>query len=199
MSDSLRHSTVPFSHRTLRTKYLLAQLEHNSCQRRNYSYPFLKLLYLGPWSLQTVQSIHKDKSRADDTKKNWPSPSPQCSEQALQTNIRSWELGDIFTSCSVWSPRTERKHSKVGQVVKIHSYRTIIYSPISQDETVEPWALTAACGQGCIFFFLEGCFSMNQNHNSPPSWKLLGRARPQVNLTSFSWKNLSISWSPTQF
>lgn len=50
---------------------------------------------------------------------------------------------------------------------------------MNQNETVEHWALTVACGQACILFFLEGCFSMNQDHNSPPpaKKKLLGKVR----------------------
>lgn len=70
--------------------------------------------------------------------------------------------------------RTEGKYFKVGEVaVTMHSYWTTLNPTSNQDEAARPWALAVACGQVCILFFLEGGFSMNQDHNSPPPSKLV--------------------------
>lgn len=70
--------------------------------------------------------------------------------------------------------RTQEKYSKAGEfTVKMHSYGTTLNPTSNQDEAARPWALAVACGQVCILFFLEGGFSMNQDHNSPPPSKLV--------------------------
>lgn len=112
------------------------------------------LLYLGPWCMETVQSIHEDMSRADCTEKNWQSLSPQSSEQALQnpTNqqtkdktLGSWKLGGPFTSCSMLSEKNRGKVFQGGRSCKDSQLQNH-YTTINQDETVGHWALTVACG-----------------------------------------------------
>lgn len=72
-----------------------------------------------------------------------------------------------YVTCDL--KRTEGKHFKAGDgVVKTHSYRITINSTVNQDEATEHWALTVACGQVCVLFFLEVGFSMNQDHSSLP-------------------------------
>jgi hypothetical protein len=44
------------------------------------------------------------------------------------------------------SEGTEGKYFEVGEVVKVHSYRTTVHSTVNQDETVGHWTLMVACG-----------------------------------------------------
>lgn len=112
------------------------------------------LLYLGPWCMETVQSIHEDMPRADRTEKNWQSLSPLSSEQALQnpTNqhtkdktLGSWKLGGPFTSCSMLSEKNRGKVFQGGRSCKDSQLQNH-HTTINQDETVGHWALTVACG-----------------------------------------------------
>lgn len=100
-----------------------------------------------------------------DCTKSEPSE-PRESLENQHSDPESWAAPSPHIACDLKG--TEEKYFEVGEVVKVHSYRTIIHSTINQDETIARWALTVAYGEVYILFFLQSCFSMNQNHTSPP-------------------------------
>lgn len=104
------------------------------------------LLHLGPWPLELISPSMNICHVLTVQRKTGEVRALRAQGKPCKTAFGSWKPGSPFTPCSMRSEGTEGKYFEVGEVVKVHSYRTTVHSTVNQDETVGHWTLMVACG-----------------------------------------------------